>query len=95
MEESCADSPLDLSVKDLGTPRSDVLSPAAASHCSTQDEQEQQWSANSLIGFVQKGSESIREALLQAAKGRPETPACGSTSHSEGDTASETGTTAD
>ncbi|VDM26476.1 unnamed protein product, partial [Toxocara canis] len=48
-----------------------------------------------LLGFVQKGSESIREALLQAAKGRPETPACGSTSHSEGDTASETGTTAD
>lgn len=51
-----------------------------------------------ITGFVQKGSESIRDALLQAAKGRPETPICGSASHSEGDTAStasETGTVAD
>uniref|UniRef100_A0A9J2PTV6 Homeobox domain-containing protein n=1 Tax=Ascaris lumbricoides TaxID=6252 RepID=A0A9J2PTV6_ASCLU len=98
VEENCTDSPLDLSVKDSATPRSDVASPAAASHCSTQDEQEPAWSAVNLLGFVQKGSESIRDALLQAAKGRPETPICGSASHSEGDTAStasETGTVAD
>uniref|UniRef100_A0A914ZIZ9 Uncharacterized protein n=1 Tax=Parascaris univalens TaxID=6257 RepID=A0A914ZIZ9_PARUN len=98
VEENCTDSPLDLSVKDSATPRSDVASPAAASHCSTQDEQEPAWSAVNLLGFVQKGSESIRDALLQAAKGRSETPICGSASHSEGDTAStasETGTVAD
>ncbi|VDK45237.1 unnamed protein product [Anisakis simplex] len=108
LDGTCADSPLDLSVKDSVTPRSDVLSPASASHCSAQDDPEPPWSAANLIvfhrmvcqlisGFVQKGSESIREALLQAAKGRPVTPAGDSTSHSEGggDTASEAGTTAD
>uniref|UniRef100_A0A914S5C1 C2H2-type domain-containing protein n=1 Tax=Parascaris equorum TaxID=6256 RepID=A0A914S5C1_PAREQ len=49
VEENCTDSPLDLSVKDSATPRSDVASPAAASHCSTQDEQEPAWSAVNLL----------------------------------------------
>lgn len=94
-EDTCVDSPLDLSVKDAITPRSEGVSPAGTSHCSNQDDQEPTWSAANLIGFVQKGSETIRDALTQAAKGRSETPREESVSHSDGETASDVGTAGD
>ncbi|MFH4973623.1 hypothetical protein AB6A40_000332 [Gnathostoma spinigerum] len=73
-DNSGAETPLDLSLKEASTPKSGELSPTAASRCSNQDDSEPAWTAANLIGFVQKGSESIREAILNATPGQISTP---------------------
>uniref|UniRef100_A0A183ENW4 Homeobox domain-containing protein n=1 Tax=Gongylonema pulchrum TaxID=637853 RepID=A0A183ENW4_9BILA len=96
--DAAYDSPLDLSLKDETatetTLPAEQISPVPVGG---QDLiQDDCWSAASLIGFVQKSSETIREALLKSAKGRSETPpainSSASRSHSEGESNSEPGT---
>ncbi|EJD75319.1 ZAG-1 protein [Loa loa] len=99
--DAARDLPLDLSVKDETT----VVAAVPAEQTSVfrvegdgerQDfNQDDYWSASSLIGFIPKGSETIRGTLLQASKGRSETPptilTSASRSHSEGESNSDAG----
>ncbi|KAL3982237.1 Zinc-finger double domain family protein [Acanthocheilonema viteae] len=100
--DAARDLPLDLSIKDetaaivtaVPTEKTSVF--AVEGNGGRQDfNQDDCWSASRLIGFIPKGSETIRGALLQAAKGRSETPptvlSSTSRSHSEGESNLEAG----
>ncbi|OZC11159.1 zinc finger, C2H2 type, partial [Onchocerca flexuosa] len=95
------DLPLDLSIKDETT----IVTAVPAEQTSVfgiegdgerqEFNQDDCWSASSLIGLISKGNETKRGTLLQALKGRSETPptilSSASRSHSEGESNSEAG----
>ncbi|VDK89278.1 unnamed protein product [Litomosoides sigmodontis] len=97
--DSARDLPLDLSIKDEAT----VVTAVPAEQPSVfgvegdrgRRDRDDCWSASSLIGFIPKGNETIHGTLLQAAKGRSETPptvlSSASRSYSEGESNSEAG----
>ncbi|KAM3726173.1 Zinc finger E-box-binding homeobox protein [Dirofilaria immitis] len=97
--DAARDLPLDLSIKD------ETVTAVPAEQTSVFEveggegkrefNQDDCWSASSLIGFIPKESETISGTLLQGAKGRSETPptvlSSMSRSHSEGESNSEAG----
>ncbi|CAG9534140.1 unnamed protein product [Cercopithifilaria johnstoni] len=98
---SSSNEPLDLSIKDETTivtavPTKQTSVFGVEGDGGRQDfNQDDCWSASSLIGFIPKGSETISGTLMQATKGRSETPptvlSSASRSHSEGESNSEVG----
>nr|CDP94618.1 BMA-ZAG-1, isoform c [Brugia malayi] len=99
--DAARDIPLDLSVKDetavvAAVPTEQTSVFGVEGNEGRQDfNQDDCWSASSLIGLIPEGSETVRGTLLQVAKGHSETPptvlSSVSRSHSEGESNSEAG----